>query len=433
MSSNPFTSVGGIPGSAIAEHIFNDPDSWEENDPDSADVEDLTLDPLAWLHDEIEKFKANTAEVHGAFDPAVHGKRGPGLTTPPAGGEGLGTGLKGIDRTSSIRPISITSLFEPSLDEDIQDQLSKILDSGGIPHHVRPLSSAHFSPSSSKTVHTPLKINTASTVPSSTEDPSPVAKYPSSITLSFLEWYGIHVDSDLNLRSKRQQLRRSVNPKIPALKVPSPRHSMRSSSLGNPSPLSGTFSRPPGKRLSSISPPGLKPPPRLSRSQSPKPSTGVPSAPPPPYSRRLSPAGSRPNSRARSCTDPRSLSPTGASVQGMSNGDSNGTARRRRLPSIPPEPTAGPIPSLQIQVPTPAAASSRQASLPVRSSTAPPSTALSPPLTSQLTASRSLSMARSQLVGPAGPRTRTSPSRMSRQDATTPGASLARRPPALRL
>ena len=54
VSPSPLTSVGGIPGSAIAEKIFNDPDSWDnplEQDLDAADLE------MAWLAEEVEKLK----------------------------------------------------------------------------------------------------------------------------------------------------------------------------------------------------------------------------------------------------------------------------------------------------------------------------------------------------------------------------------------
>ncbi|KAF8804187.1 hypothetical protein BYT27DRAFT_7194933 [Phlegmacium glaucopus] len=440
MSPTPLTSVGGIPGSAIAERIFNDPDSWEEND-DTDVPKDSPHDPLAWLVDEIEKFRANSADVYGAFvDPVAYGKRKPGLMTPPAGGE-FGTGLKGIGRTN-IRPISITSFIEP---QDIQAQLSKILDSGGISYQVHPLSSAISPPSasSSSSVYTPVQIHSASTVASSTEDgPSPVAIYSASTTMSFLEWYGIFTDSPLNSRSMIQR-RKPVKSKIPALKAPTPRRTIRSSSLVSPIPSKDTFSRPPEKRVSSVPPPGLEPPTclplSLPRSQSPAPTPSQPpvpsnptrvlSASPPPYTRTSSPAGSRSNSNpsSRSSSNSRSQPHTGTPVQGVSDSDLNGTTRRSRLPSIPPDPNARSMPSLQVQVHSPVPVVSRLASSPLRSSTAPPSsnltgTFMSPELTSQLSESRPLSAVRSPLVRPAGPRARASQSLMSHHRSSTQGA-----------
>ena len=413
VSPTPFTSLGGIPGSAIAENIFNDPDSWEENDiDDDADLDVLALNPFTWLVGEIEKFKANSADVSAAFEPAAHGKRRPSLT-PPGGGMNLGTGLRGIDQTNNrVRPISINCFFEPDNDEDIQGQLSKILDAGGIRHHVRPLSSALSPPSSSRSGYTSMKINSSTVANPTEDDPSPFPLYSASITQSFLEWYGIYPDSDLNLSSLRQQLRKSLNPKIPASVLPSPMQAMRSSPT---SPSRDKFSHPTHKRASSIPPPGLEPPSRLSRSRSPVPMSTQPrnlsevfSASPPPYSRTQPTT----QSRSPSSSNSPSQSPTATSVQGGSNSDTNGAPRRRRLPTIPP--ASPPCP-------------------PRRSLTAPPSTT-SPAPTSQLqlSASRPISSARSPLVGPAGPRTRLN-SRMSGQNSTAGVASLPRRPPMLRL
>jgi len=363
MSSTPFTFLNGVPGSAIAENIFNDPHSWE----DDGDVEDRALDPLAWLAEGIEKFKTNSADVYGAFDLAITDKRKSGLFPPAADGRmELGSGLKGIKRASKIRPISIPYLFEPAHDENIQDQLSKILDASGIPHHIRPLSSSLSPPSA----HYPSKINTPTVAGSTVDGPSPVVAHSSSITMSFLEWYGIYPEAELNLRSLRQQPRTSINSFIP--------------------------------------PPGLEPP------QSP----ALASSQPPPYTR--SPAGSRPNSgsRSRSSSNLCSQSPTHISVQRLSNRDSNvsnGPRRRRRLPSIPPE--ASPLPPLR--------------SSPVLPSTERELPALAPQLQEPTTSSlRPLSSVRSPLVGPAGPRTRANSRRRS-EESITRGACL--RPPVLKL
>ena len=385
LSSTPY--LNGIPGSAIAENIFNDPDSWEDNDDE----------PLAWLAEEIEKFKANSADVYGAFDPAVDNKRNPGLTPTTQ----LGTGLKGIDRTSNIRPISIPC-FESAHDDDIQDRLSKFLDASGIPHYIRPLSSALTPPSTSKTTyHYPLKINTSTVAGSTMDGPSPVFLHSSSITMSFLEWYGIYPESDQNFHSLRQQYRKSINSKIAASTVPPLGHDMP------PLPPSRhTLLHSPGECSSSIPPPGLEPPPHhVPRSRSSAPTLTQST----PYLRtRTSPAGSRPNSniRSRSSSDSRSQSPT--STQGISRRESEAPTRRR-LPSIPLE--ASPLPPLGSPPKLPATESPALASqLLVR----PPSS------------SRTLPYA---VCSPAGPRTRAS-NRVHSQDLTT---RLQHRPPGLRL
>jgi hypothetical protein len=93
---SPFTSsLNGIPGSAIAETIFNDPDSWEEKEDADVDADedtDADMEPLAWLVEEIEKFKANTDlydlyDLYGAF--YVDNKSNPSLA-PLTGGMQLG-------------------------------------------------------------------------------------------------------------------------------------------------------------------------------------------------------------------------------------------------------------------------------------------------------------------------------------------------------
>jgi hypothetical protein len=376
ISSTPFTSfLSGLPGSAIAENIFNDPDSWEENnDPE---------DPLAWLVEGIEKFKVNSAEVYGAFD---HDKKNPGLTSPAVGMQ-LGSGLKGINKASDVRPISIPCFFESADDDDIQDQLSKILDVSGIPHQIRPLSSPLTPPSSSK-INYPLNINSTSNIVGSTVDSaSPVV---ASITMSFLGWYGVYPESELDLRSLRQQYRKSINTKCMPV-IPSP----------SPAPSGDTFSHPPTERVSPIPPPGLESPPHLPRSRS---SAPIPPSPPPPYSRTRSPAGSRPQSESKSRSNSRSQSPTSTSAQDTSSRDSNIPTRRRRLPSVPPEaspPTSRSSPVLPSPE-LPALASQQQES--------------------PISRLRPLSSVRSLLVGPAGPRMRVS-SRRSSQD------SISREPP----
>jgi len=219
--------------------------------------------------------------------------------------------------------------------------------------------------------------------------PSPVAVHSSSITMSFLEWYGIYAESDQNLRSIRQQYRKSMNSKIATTKVPRLGHAMPPS--------------PPGERSSSIPPPGLEPPPHLPRSQSP----ALTSTQSPPYLRTRSPAGSSPNSNSssRSSSNSRSRSPT--STLGISRRDSDAPTTRRRLPSIPTtEASVRSSPKLpSIELPVPASQQRR-----------PPSSSRPVPLA----------------CSPAGPRTRAG-SRVNSQDLTTRGLSLQHRPPGLRL
>jgi len=55
ISPTPLTSVGGVPGSAIAEKIFNDPDSWDNplaQDPEATDPR------MSWFVEQVEKLKS---------------------------------------------------------------------------------------------------------------------------------------------------------------------------------------------------------------------------------------------------------------------------------------------------------------------------------------------------------------------------------------
>lgn len=260
-----------IPGSAIAERIFNDPESWEENDGDEDDLP-VDVDQLAWLTEEIEKFKAGVDPVKLPFDGVPHTPtdKHPQLLPSPMSGRGSLTRRdtwKSIGKKTGMRPISLAALFEHSNEDfssDIQRQLSKILESGGIPHHIRPFppSSALSPPStsgSSSTLDTPAHPHTASTN-GGDSSPSPVNIYSASATLSFLEWYGIYPDSPrLDINGRRTQPK-SARIKAPLLQVPSPRHATPPSSLLNTPIPATTFVARPDKRASSVPPPGLDPP-----------------------------------------------------------------------------------------------------------------------------------------------------------------------------
>ncbi|KAJ3509099.1 hypothetical protein NLJ89_g5398 [Agrocybe chaxingu] len=305
VSATPFTCTTGIPGSALAERIFNDPESWEDTDGEEGDYpEDIDADSLAWLTEEIEKIKAHSAglEPHPSFAHASSDTKGATLMPPVSAvpqnvRESIRTGLKRrLTRKKSVRPISLAALFQPSDEDfssDIQKQLSKILESGGIPHHIRPhpLSSALSPPSTSgsltsnaSSLDSPLQIQTASTVAHSNggESPSPVAIYSASATLSFLEWYGIYPDSPRLDPSRQKSMRqKSVRQKGPALQVPSPKYPVRPSSLLSPTMTpTEALMPPPPKRGASVPPPesiqsgqatDLRPPtpPGLSRTPSP--------------------------------------------------------------------------------------------------------------------------------------------------------------------
>ena len=478
MSPTPLTS--GIPGSALAERIFNDPDSWEDNQVDEGDFPvDANLDRLSWLlAEEVEKFKRTSAISEKAVSlintptSAVHQNVKSSIKR-----EAAGTGLKGIGaKRSSVRPISLAALFEHSNEDfssEIQQQLSKILETGGIPHHIRPYphSSALSPPSSSDTassIDSPLQIRTAVTANSGEISPSPINIYSASATLSFLEWYGIYPDSPrLDLAGLPQK---SLRMKTPLLQVPSPRHPVRSSSLLSSSETAAPL---PAQRASPVPPPGLEPPSKKETqsaashrpSKTPTPPPPVPTAPadahntdqppppppPPPPSeqttltrsesdpserRRLPHTALPPYTKAPPAQPPIARSSSSGSNQPVPstrprriNGGSFDSAYIRRLPSIPPEST-GARASTPPQ-PHPETAVERTPSL-TRSTPSPAlSSALSSSLSSagqQQSADRRPVSVRSPLGGPAGPRVRS-------RGAGVPSiaSTMGRRPPGLRL
>ncbi|KAF8183639.1 hypothetical protein BJ912DRAFT_975974 [Pholiota molesta] len=481
VSSAPFTAAfSNIPGSAIAEKIFNDPESWGDDDEDHGDFpEDVDGEQLAWVTEELEKVVGKVAgnELHASTTNAP-APREKGSLVPASLPPHLQASLKrdpsiawkGIGKRGPVRPISLTGLFENSnedFSDEIQQQLSKILESGGIPHHLRPYphSSALSPPSTSGTTSTldsPLQIQTAHSA-GNRDDPSPINIYSASATLSFLEWYGIYPDSPrLNGRRSIMQPKSALQ-KTPLLHVPSPRHASRPPSL-LVTPLANPYVAPPAKRASSVPPPGLDIPADV-QSELQEVSSSRRSRSPTPLRRARSPSpmGARPQpalsvietlpARAVSIERGRSLQHTApppysraASLQ-----RSDSAPSRRRLPTIPPESgsesrsSTPPVPvqtgAAVVRPPSrtatpPRAPSvrppSRTATPPRAPSVRPPSRTATPP---QALASaigpRTPSSIRSPPCGPAGPRTRA----RGRDSTGAPSiaATMGHRPPVLRL
>jgi len=370
MSSSPFSALGGVPGSALAERIFNDPDSWEDTDGDEDDdyPEDVEHDTLAWLTEEIERFRAHSSgvETNGTFDlpPPIPQDTKSHLTVPEEKPGPLNIGWKGINRKSGVRPISLAGLFENTDDDfssDIQHQLSKILESGGIPHQIRPrpLSSTTSSPpstsgslvSAGSSVDSPLQISTAVTSNSGNMSPSPVAVYSASATLSFLEWYGIYPDSpllDANNRKSLVQRKKSMRKKTPGLQVPTSALPSRPSSLLSISTAATTetFRQPSAtKRLSPAPPPGLDVPATAPLEDvRPKPEVKAPS--PPGLSRSPSPPNARdqkevPATPARKQSLPLPSTPGSEAASTPARSNSDSSPRGRPLPTALPPPYSG--------------------------------------------------------------------------------------------
>ncbi|KAF9565441.1 hypothetical protein CPC08DRAFT_704696 [Agrocybe pediades] len=474
LSPNPLSAVlGNVPGSAIAERIFNDPDSWEDNDAEDSDfpVDIDGQDPLAWLTEEIEKFKAGLDSARFDDSPSTPtDKDKMNLTlveTPTSGtpelvpkhrisliGGDANAGWKGIGKKANVRPISLAALFEHSNEDfssGMQQQLSKILESGGIPHHIRPIphSSALSPPStsgSSSTLDTPLQLHTASSSGRSNGE-SPVSVYSASATLSFLEWYGIYPDSPrLDLAARRMQPK-SARLQTPVLQVPSPRHATRPSSLLSPTET-GPYKKPPAKRASSVPPPGLDLPANdANEARKPVPGQDVPHSPspvapqvhgqlsierslaheqasavddaergrtlhmvaPPPYTRTPSPVPPPSRSNSNPTTPPVTSPPSRTGTP--SRGNSGSQDAPRRLPSIPPEigvthsrPATPPQPlppipvHAQPQAPMLVAVGRPSAPTPVRTQSSPQPSTLPRSQSSSRAPSRSASPAASSVV-----------------------------------
>ncbi|KAF8907596.1 hypothetical protein CPB84DRAFT_1768310 [Gymnopilus junonius] len=466
-------SLSGIPGSALAERIFNDPESWEDTDADDSDIpEDISADDqFEWLAEEIEKvvnaFHSPSTPTDGK---AIDLFPETPVSASPQKNRLSAAGLKRMGKRASVRPISLAALFEHSTDNfsgDVQQQLSKILESSGIPYHVRPYppSSALSPLSTSGTSSTLDSLSTASTIASSSGEmsPSPVIVNSASATLSFLEWYGIYPDSPL-LRPKSARL------KAPLLKlqVPSPKPALRSSPLITPASTTSTIVPPHSKRSSPAPPPGLEPPvnttpavkrnpspPGLSRSPSPFKASDYRSeqvhkrsesparlnvsnergrtlhmTAPPAYSREPSPV--IPFSRSNSTTVSRPLrDPT--PVRGMSQDQPI-----RRLPSIPSETTSSrpstppqplPQPPVQTEPKVQPQAPQPPPRMPSRTASPAPANTKSSP-SRQSSAHQADFRPMSVRSPPMGPRTR---GRASQDSHTRPLGPMGHRPPVLRL
>ncbi|KAF9530100.1 hypothetical protein CPB83DRAFT_200424 [Crepidotus variabilis] len=454
----PFSSLGGIPGSALAERIFNDPDSWEDTDGDEGDYpEDVEDDTLVWLSEEIEKIRLQSAGT-GAFQLPSDKResKDSSLFRAPTKGEG-NMDWRGIAQRGGVRPISLAGLFDQSNEEfsgDIQDHLSKILDSGGIKHHIgpRPLS-ASISPSftTGSSTTTDSFSSASSTFSSTLGDGSPAPVQSASATLSFLEYYGIYPDSPLADVQKSFMLRRKSTRRRPTLQVPS--SLPHRTSLGiTPSTASttGTMKLPMPKRISDVArpglaietrpmtPPGLQRPSSSGQNQEDSTPTGMSSEEQiieitlPPHT-----AGSprsRPLPTAAPPPYPRSPSPASRSLPAAST-------PVRRLPTIPPELTPSPSPpklatrhtTYQRAAPPaiispPAKTSTSHAFLPLSAAFATGSVTPFSPYTpsnyglqTPQTSNRPQSAVRSPLNVPVGPRTR---GRTPSGDAGRPSASL---------
>ncbi|KAF9005211.1 hypothetical protein BDQ17DRAFT_1354048 [Cyathus striatus] len=383
-------SVGGlgIPGSALAERIFNDPEAWTtDNDADSEEGEEIFRqdvirfgglerssqdDPLAWLAEEIEKFQARSAGSQEVFvnnteedddqTPELKQFEDKYRLTPRESTYNWGTKWEGVKEEEDMKqPISLTSLFvtKDEFSNDVQKHLAKILDerdAGALfrsfPSPPHSSGSNNSEASSSSTSPARLIVNVGTNGDADTPVTpiiSPVAVHSASTTLSFLEWYGIYPDSPQLERVIRKSIQvpkkgQKPNTQLPSMPdSPSPKPAAYSphdlNKIGkleipqDETPSVTDTVKPPSRRTSPIPPPGLSqsleeraPTPMVLPSLPKPPTSTLPPAPPPLYRRSPSP-----------CSNSRSDTPE----------------RRRALPSDSPLPFRTPTKSVTVSIETP--------------------------------------------------------------------------------
>ncbi|KAF5319724.1 hypothetical protein D9619_008821 [Psilocybe cf. subviscida] len=243
----PFSTM---PPSALADRIFNDPESWGEDDTSDNDFPQ-DVDDLTWLTEELEKVVQSAGMGHsGAFGVKAGGSDADDQHDAPASSmprHARASAQRVVGKKGPLRPISLAALLDHDNEDfsgEIQQQLSKILESGGIPHHVRPLPrSSVLSPpstsSSESSPTTPLHVHTGfSNLQRGDVSPSPINIYSASATLSFLEWYGIYPDTPRNGRRSFLQPKSALSQRTPILQAPSPRYAPRPPSLRKAAPIS---------------------------------------------------------------------------------------------------------------------------------------------------------------------------------------------------
>ncbi|KAF5378097.1 hypothetical protein D9615_007636 [Tricholomella constricta] len=206
ISANPFGSIlGVVPGSALAERIFNDPQSWGTEDDDEDDPEDFK-GAMAWLADEVGKYDGDELglspvdrDVDIMLKPFT--ERFKLVTTS---GSDKDARWEGVLQEDSLKPRLLPLFEHTSLDLslNLDLRLSKIWDSGGNMFHSfpSPLSPAK-EPSMtlkppSATDHTRLAVPPALDLASVESGLSPIMSpatvTSTSTTWSILEWYGVH-------------------------------------------------------------------------------------------------------------------------------------------------------------------------------------------------------------------------------------------------
>ncbi|KAG6833298.1 hypothetical protein H0H87_008930 [Tephrocybe sp. NHM501043] len=197
ISASPFGSIlGVVPGSALAERIFNDPDSWQGTDDD----DDLKgTEAMSWLAEEVEQYQANDEELClSPVDRDVDlmlkpfSERFKLAASPEEEKQSNWDGIAKADKLPFL-PIFDHNSLDLSLNVDLR--LSKIWDAKGKMFHSvqSPLSPVNETPSVTDNarlaIPPALDLTSADNTLSPTLSPLPVAS--ASTTWSILEWYGV--------------------------------------------------------------------------------------------------------------------------------------------------------------------------------------------------------------------------------------------------
>ncbi|KAF8639305.1 hypothetical protein AX17_001586 [Amanita inopinata Kibby_2008] len=202
VSPSPLTSVGGIPGSAVAERIFNDPNSWDEQT--GCELVEGIQESMAWLVEEIDSFKdfistsdererVLSMEQDGLLFRPFHERCMLLQGTDTLSSASNVTRYEAMQQEPSgpaaLSPVSDFDRNSASRTGNLKEDLVKIWESS-----LR--SPLDFLPSPPSDGHEESTGNHSRELASpSTPATSPLPVVSASTTWSFLEWYGIHPES----------------------------------------------------------------------------------------------------------------------------------------------------------------------------------------------------------------------------------------------
>ncbi|KAG5641456.1 hypothetical protein DXG03_005145 [Asterophora parasitica] len=208
ISANPFGStLGVVPGSALAERIFNDPRSWGGSDDDNDDELLASKDAITWLADEMAKYSGEELAL-SPVDRDVDIMLKPfaeRFKRVATSGPNKSTRWEGVlqDDNEHFPPLFEHTSLDLSLNFDLR--LSKIWDSGGKMFHES--FPSQWSPSKDRSpTKRSIPLSATNNVQLVAALPaldlavdgrlspmvSPVAVASASTTWSILEWYGVH-------------------------------------------------------------------------------------------------------------------------------------------------------------------------------------------------------------------------------------------------